>query len=208
MNTDELINQLARDVTPVARLPSAGHRFAQWLLFSLAYIAVIMFFYGIRTDLASVLRDPMFITHTVLLIALGVIAGFAALQISVPERSMSKPLVGCIAGLTGISLFLISFQTCTTPGCEAGHGFACSFHIFILGIFPVAALTLMVKRAAPSHRIWSGVLMGLTMIGLSAAALQFACGNSDPLHLLVWHWLPGFLFVAAGIGVASHLFKW
>lgn len=208
MNTDELIDQLARDAKPVVRLPSAGHQFVQWLAFSLVYVGVVMFFYGVRNDLDSVLRDPMFVIHTLLLGVLGVIAGFSALQISVPDRTLSKPLVGCIVALTGLSLFLISFQTCTTPGCEAGHGFACSFHIFILGMAPVIALALMVKRAAPSQRVWSGALMGLSMIGLSASALQFACGNSDPLHLLVWHWLPGFVFVAAGVGVASRLFRW
>ena len=208
MKTDELIQQLAGNAPPVKRLRPFGQRFIAWLVISLVYIGIIMFFFGVRDDAGLMLRDPMFFTQAMLLIVLGVTAGYAALQISVPDGMLSVPLVGLVIGSAMVSMVLLSYETCTTSGCVAGQGWECSLHIAMLGIIPAIALFLMLKRSAPSRRLWAGALMGLAMIGLSAAALQFACGNSDPLHLLVWHWLPGFLFVSVGIGMASRLLRW
>jgi hypothetical protein len=208
MKTDELIQQLAGNAQPVKRLKPLGQRFVMWLVISWVYIGIIMYFFGIRDDAGSMLRNPMFFTQATLLLVLGVTAGYAAFQISVPDGTLSLPLVGLVIGSAMVSMVLLSYEACTTSGCAAGHGLECSLHIAMLGIIPAMALFLMLKRSAPSRRLWAGALMGLAMIGLSAAALQFACGNSDPLHLLVWHWLPGLLFVSVGVGMASRLLRW
>jgi hypothetical protein len=69
-------------------------------------------------------------------------------------------------------------------------------------------LLVALKRAAPANLVWSGILIGLALNSLGAAALQFACDNSDPLHLLVWHWMPGVVFAAAGVVLARRILKW
>jgi hypothetical protein len=83
----------------------------------------------------------------------------------------------------------------------------CSLQITLIGLIPTILLAVMIRRAAPLPWLWSGIYVGLATIGLGAAALQFSCSSDDPMHLLVWHLLPGVLFVSVAALAASRLFK-
>ena len=52
----------------------------------------------------------------------------------------------------------------------------------------------MLRRAAPLEPGRVGVFAAL-----GAAGIQFICMNDDPLHALLWHWLPVVVAGAAGV---------
>lgn len=208
MNTDELIGRLTADAPPVKRLPAPGVQFVAWLGISLAYLVAFTILTGMRGDLATAVRDPVFIGQTVLFSLMGLLAGYAAFVTGVPDRDLPSGLRGSLVLACGLSLGWLALLGGTTPDCAPGHGIACSVHIFLLGILPAAALVFVLKRAAPANLVVSGILIGLALNSLGAAALQFACDNSDPLHLLVWHWLPGVVLAAAGVVLARRFLRW
>lgn len=208
MKTDELISNLAASATPVQRLPAPGRRFAVWSGISLAYLALVTVFSGTRADLAAMLGDAAFIGQTLLFTAMGLLAGYAAFVTSVPDRDLPGGLRWSLLLACGVSLGWLAVLGGSTPDCAPGHGFACSVHIFLLGILPAVVLMVALKRAAPANLVWSGILVGLALNSLGAASLQFACDNNDPLHLLVWHWMPGLVMAGAGVVLARRFLRW
>ncbi|HMO04258.1 MAG TPA: DUF1109 domain-containing protein [Kiritimatiellia bacterium] len=208
MKTDDVISRLAAEVAPVRRLPAPGVQWAVWLGISLAYLGAFTAVSGVRGDLAAVVGDPSFIGLTVLFTVMGVLAGYAAFVTSVPDRDLPAGVRWSLLLASGISLGWLGLLGGTTPGCAPGHGLACAVHIFLLGILPTVVLVVALKRAAPANLVGSGILIGLALNSLGAAALQFACDNQDPLHLLVWHWLPGVVFAFAGILLARRFLRW
>ena len=208
MQTDDLINQLAGNVAPVKRLKPPCFRFALWLAVSLLYVAVLLANFGLREDLPDMLRSPIFIWQIGLMALLSVLAGLIAFTISIPGRAFPPAAKYSVVLLAGIFLATLAFLSCADPNSHAGEGWGCSKHLTMLGFVPAAIMIFMLKFTAPMQRLWTGILLGLAMIGISAAAMYLSCPSNDPLHVLVWHILPGFVFVAAGAGIASRLFRW
>jgi hypothetical protein len=207
MKTDDLIQQLAAQAAPVKRLPPAEIRFGRWLAASLVYAAACLGWIGLRADLGTIAAAPGFWWQTALLVALAVSSAWLAFRFSVPGReggAVAKILV-CLVGAAWVGS--IAGLVMLTPGHAVDEGLGCSLEIALIGGLPALLLIAMLRRAAPLPWMWTGALAGLAMIGLGAGVLQFACSSGDPMHLLVWHVLPGSLFVLAGIAIASRLFK-
>ncbi|HMP00670.1 MAG TPA: DUF1109 domain-containing protein [Kiritimatiellia bacterium] len=205
--TDDLIRQLAEDARPVKRLPPPGRRFALWLALSVAYALMCLLWIGWRADLSQVAATPGFLWQTALLVALTLSSGWLAFAFSVPGREGSPWRKRSVVLVALAWLASLVTLVAVTPGHSPGEGLACSLQITLVGAIPAILLVLMIRRAAPLQWLWSGILVGLAMIGLGATALQFACCSGDPMHLLVWHLLPGVLFVVIAVALASRLFK-
>ncbi len=206
-NTDDLIRQLAEDMEPVKRLPPPGQRFALWLAVSVTYALLCLLWIGWRADLSQVVATPGFIWQTALLIGLAIASGRLAFMLSVPGREGSPWRKRSVALIALAWLASLVALVAATPGHSPGEGLACSLQITLVGVIPAILLVLMIRRAAPLQWVWSGILVGLVMIGLGATALQFACCSGAPMHLLVWHLLPGVFFVLIAAAFASRLFK-
>jgi hypothetical protein len=207
MDTEKLIQDLANGSKPVKRLRPPHVRFGLWLAGSAVYILILLLIYGLRCDCMDMLKNFLFMWETVVALGLGLAAAYLAFVLSVPGRQPRPLLRWGVVLLAAAALTTLIALTCTTPGCSPGAGMQCSLDVALFGLVPAVALIVMLTRAAPLKCVLTGTLIGIVAVAIGATAMQFVCGNSDPLHLLLWHYLPGFVFVFGGIAIANRIFR-
>jgi hypothetical protein len=84
----------------------------------------------------------------------------------------------------------------------AGKREHCWIEAFIYGAPGLALGCYALRRLWPLHGAWSGALLGLAAGAIPALIMQFACMYA-PLHIIVFHLLPGLALGAVGAAVGT-----
>ena len=188
---EQLISDLATDLTPVRPLRPPLLRAAIWLAIAVTINAIAVALHGLRPDILSLLKTPSYTMLLAATVLTGLLAAIAVFQISIPGRSPRWALLP----VPGLILWVASAgYGCLTDWIRMGpEGLALgtSFHCFswIVGLsLPLSlGLYLMVRHAA-----WIRPGLTLTLGMLSTAALV-AAGLSlfhpldTSLMILIWH---------------------
>jgi hypothetical protein len=211
MKTDHLIQALVADVRRVRRLPKASERCARWLGLSLAFVAIGAVFAGVRLDLAEKSRDASFLVENGTLLLVFALAARSAFELSVPddERPFATFSLPLLALLMWFGLVLIRGRDdVDTEALELATrtGIACVWRILSLGVPPVFACWMMLRRAAPLPQRWVGCFLSLSAFSLAAAGTRALCARDGPLHVLLWHGLPVLLLGLAGASLGRAAF--
>lgn len=207
MKTETLIHELAKQGQPVKRVGPPIARFFRWAAVAVLCVAVGVAVFGFRADLEYTSRSPMFLLQAALTLALGALSGLSAFILSVPDKA--KPWLNIVPGTT-LLLWLVVLVRALLSGenVQAGLGVACVRDILALGLPPGVLLYLMLKKAAPLNVGRVGVLAALGVAALGALGTQFICRNDDPLHILVWHYVPVLVLGGIGILLGRLLLRW
>lgn len=210
MRTDELIVALARSAEPVDPLDKPSVRLARWLMVVLPLTALAVIVIGPRRDVLNALAQPGFFAIAMTTLATAILSAACALVLGVPgaERSVWQRLLPfLVAGVWALALLAL-----LTIGGDAARRlaawpfhWACFLEIVGLGVAPAWMLFAMVRRAAPLRRAWSGALVVLAAVAVSAVAAQLICPIDDPAHQLVGHLAP---VMAASISGALAGRRW
>ena len=214
MKTQDLIQQLAKDTTPVRRLSSPGRRLAVWSVAALLLLIAGVMIRGLRPDLAQKIVSYRFTLEALLIFALSLVSALSALASGVPgaERPVWTrwaPVAALTAWLALLCFHMAKIAALSGPGAlAAGHGTPCIRDILLLGLLPGAGLTAMMRRAAPIHLGLSGALAALAAGSLAALGTQFACRIDDPLHTLVWHAATVLAATVIGSALGKKLLRW
>jgi len=195
VKTEELIVALARDGHPVRPLARPSLRLARWAAVMIPITAVAAIGIGLRPDVSAAITQPAFIGIFALTIATALISAASALVLSIPgaERSIvQRTLPLLTGGLWALALVvLLTGGGNPVPRLVAWPlHWLCVIEITALGIVPALALFIMLRRAAPLRRYWSGALAVLAAVAIGAATTQLICPIDDPAHQLVGHFLP------------------
>ena len=86
MRTEDLISQLSLGLTPERRLPSPIAMLALWSIFCAGVIAVALLVAGLRDDFAAWLMNGFDLYHLMTAAFVALTAGYAALQLALPDR--------------------------------------------------------------------------------------------------------------------------
>ena len=213
MRTDELIQQLAGDLEPVRPLRPIAVRVAAWLALAAGSLAMVMFLMGVRRELGDASDRADFAVEALLLLVTALSAATGALVISVPGAERSRlvrwlPLIaaiGCVVWAAGELVFAAATGATTGRLTFAWH---CVYKTTSVAAVPGVALFLMVRRAAPMHAVWAGVLSVLATTAVGVLGANIICPNDRPLHMLLWHVTPLILFAALGGWLGSRLLRW
>lgn len=207
MNTDELIGKLVRETRPVHRSSRPIVLFAKWSTIGLLYLAAGILVIGTRDDLASVWRDTAFVVHTLVVLALTVLAATAASAVSIPDRPQRfLAMSSGIAVAAWLAWLIIALVTAGEP--HAGHGWKCLRNIVVLGVPLGTLMYYLINRAAPLRAGTAGWLAALSAAAAANLATRFICRNDHALHALIWHFLPVFVFGCIGVVLGRVLFRW
>ena len=194
MTTDELVHALAKDLTPVRRLPSAEWRTLGFCVFGLALVGLALAVHGLRPDWQRKLADPEFLREEVALVAVFAAAAWAAQRMAVPGRGhfavQALPLVGLGVWLALVASRHAGFGDLGPPGIK------CAARMAALAFVPLLALVLALRRAAPLEPGRALALAAWSASALGMFATQFLCPRDGTLHVLVWHGSP---VVLAGV---------
>ncbi|HEU4577424.1 MAG TPA: NrsF family protein [Polyangiaceae bacterium] len=205
------LQSLVADVRPVRRLLEPSERCARWLGFSLAFLIVGAWLGGVRLDLAEKSRDASFLLENGALLMVFALAARSAFGLSVPndERPLGTFSLPLVALLLWLGLVLVrGWRQVDTGAFELATktGEACVWRIVILGMPPVFACWVMLRRAAPLLRRWVGLFLSLSAFSLAAAGTRALCTIDGPLHVLLWHGPPVLLLALAGGGLGRVVF--
>ncbi|PKQ07227.1 MAG: DUF1109 domain-containing protein [Alphaproteobacteria bacterium HGW-Alphaproteobacteria-11] len=212
MKTDELIGSLANDVMPVRRLLLPPFRMVIWLGLSLPWIALVIWYMGVRPDLMSRFGDGTWRIEQSLALLTALTAAFAALCVSVPGRPMWERILPLFPlGLWVGTIVQGCIQSIAAGGPWTSlirMDWSCTPHIALLGIGPAVVMIALVRKGAPVAPYVTIGYAALAATALAAFGLRFFHAEDASLMILVWQLGSVALLTAACTLFAERLFPW
>lgn len=191
--SERLIQDLARDVQPVIRVPRLRVVGGLVALVGAAAVALtVLASEGLRENLGSLLRTTPGFTATLAGLVLGALGGVAAaLGASIPGRAgverggLTLLAVAALLALVAGPLLLLWQASGASP--PFARDLDCLRGAWLTGFAPAAVVAWFVVRAAP-HR--PGLALGLGIAGavaLGALVRATTCPFAGTRHLLLGH---------------------
>jgi hypothetical protein len=204
-NTDQLIDRLVADASPVRRLVDPRRRAAVWTALALVCVALGVAHYGVRRDMAGVVSFVPFLLRVPLLAATMWLSVVTALRLSIPgadQRAWTRwwplLLLGALVAVTAAELTLVGVASDVGWSLRT---WACVRKMTFVGAVPALAAIVLIRRAAPIDPVWTA-LLGLVASGAAGALTsELACPVRAPMHVMLWHVLP--IVVYAALGTAA-----
>ncbi|HYR96809.1 MAG TPA: NrsF family protein [Candidatus Binatus sp.] len=207
---DALVARLKADLTPVRPLWAPSVRLAWWLVLAGSVIAIAMEI-GLRHDLATQLRRPLYLLQLGTLLGAGTAAAGAAFRGAVPGRE-NRPMgyLGLVLGLlSGAVVLSEPAADAVSVGRFMESGLQCAFCVTLFGLLPWVVMLAAVARGAPLEGGATGAQAGGAAFAIGAVAVRVACPIDDPLHVLTWHMAPVLVWTALSAAVGSvWLMRW
>jgi hypothetical protein len=213
MRTDSLVDRLSQDLRPVRRRSIA----LEALLLLLLGVLEVAAFLGMgfmRPDMPAAMEAPSFwwkLASMGLIAVLG--AGVAILSID-PARSPRR-------GLRWILICIIAILASGWLIDAAGNGLAdllrrldwssglqCVWKMVTLSIPPAIALSMLVRRGAPTDRSGTALAAALSSAAWGAFVFVFACPSDDPLYIAVWYTVGCSIVTIVGRAILIRITRW
>jgi len=204
MGTDDMIAQLAADLTPV-RPVAPWRRTISWLLLAMALIAGMVAWHGFRPDLHERMLMPAEQVQWLASVIAGVLAALAAARMAEPGRSEAwalLPLPAVIVWLTGMGWGCLADIARIGPAAlTLGTSWSCLGFIVGLGVPLLGILMFLLKDGASLRPGPVSALSGLAAAALCSAGLSLFHHLDAILMILVWHGMA--VALVTGIGAVS-----
>ncbi|MBC7583957.1 MAG: DUF1109 domain-containing protein [Tardiphaga sp.] len=211
MDTERLIRTLAADAAP--RRP-VGLWLTAALLLALPVAALIMLSsIGLRPDIRSAMRTPLFDLKFVVTLALAIPALAISLHLSRPEATLRgrgwwllAPLVILVLGAAAE----MAMPDRLPMGARwMGHNAMLCLSVIPLLALPIlAAALLALRQGAPSRPALAGAVAGLLSAGLAATLYAAHCIDDSPLFVATWYTLATALVAAIGALAGARWLKY
>ena len=207
MNTDQLIDRLAADVTPVRRLLSPTQRAALWTALALVSVALGVVYFGVRHDIATAWANPGLLARLALLTTTMWLSVVSAFRLSVPggdTRAFARwwPLM-----LLGV---LVAFSAAEVVSAwlvgDAGsplHSWTCVRKVAFVGVVPAIVSVTLISRGYAIEPRWTALLGVLAAAAAGALTSELACPIQAPIHIMLWHIAPVVVSTAVGALVGT-----
>jgi hypothetical protein len=210
VRTEDLIQELVSDARPVTRIQPIGRRLLAWVVLAAVSFGVVLFLMGVRRDLGDSTDRADFAFEAALLIITAMSAAVGALVVSVPGAERSPmvrwaPVIAAAASVLWAAGELVYAAAIGAPTGRLTFAWHCVYKTMCVGAVPGVGLFLMVRRAAPMHATWAGLLVVLATAAVGVLGANTICPNDRPLHMLLWHVAPLMLFAALGAALGAWL---
>jgi hypothetical protein len=209
---DSLIDTLVADLTPVRPL-----RFATGMALAGAAALVTLFVsmrtLGLRDDLFGSYLDPVYIVSLGLTLVLAIAATVSVIQMSRPHvgnRTNGWGWAAAMAAVLPLGTLITGAQFYAqhgTTGIDDGGGH-CLYTGILLGTMMAAALTMWLRRGAPTSPTRAGWLTGIAAGSIGIFALSLYCPHDDIGHIGLWHGLSVVGSALLGRLIVPPLIRW
>lgn len=214
MKTDDLINQLSRDLKPVRPVLTPGKFVVFFSALSALVVLVGVSIFHTREDLVSRIAAPSYLGDLLCPFLFTLCAIVLIARLSVPGRGrgafFSLALASSVIVYFAIEIgrsFLLN-RSDFSAGLDVA-GAKCYLMVLLLAAFPVAALVISLLRRAPTRPLTVGLLIALAGIGCGEIAIALHCPIDNAVHISLWHIvLPVLTAAATGTFVLSRLIRW
>jgi hypothetical protein len=211
METDQLIRTLAADNTHRER--PVGFVLALALL-AAAPVSMAMFFaeLGVRPDVMTAMRNPLFDLKFAVTLALAISAIAVSLHLSRPEASLRGfgwmlliPAGLLVAGISGEMMMPQRLPMMTR--LIGSNSKVCLTAIPAMSLPLLAAALVGLRHGAPARPAVAGAIAGLLSAGLAATLYAAHCTDDSPLFVATWYTLATALVTAIGALAGSKMLR-
>ena len=212
METDRLIQELARGSRSISRLAHPWTRTAIWLGLAVPYVALVVIAMSPRADLAAKFSDPAYLLEQFAALATAIAAGFAAFGSTVPgfnRRYLFLPALPLGLWLASLSLGCLRTWLQYGPeGLSLQPDWLCFPAIVVVGSMPAIAMAVMLRRGAPLNPILTTALGGLAAAGLGDFGLRLFHPQDASVMVLIWQMSTVALLTLLAGMVGNLLMNW
>ena len=201
-----LIDELVAQATPVAH-PGRTDRDAFLWVGVTAALAIIALVYSApwrAGALAQLLETPRVLAESLLGVAAIVSLARAAFRSGIPSATPIAQQIRWPLALLAlwVGMYAYGLIDPALPVSMNGKRAHCALEALVLGAPGLALGCYALRQMWPLHGVWSGALLGLAAGAMPALAMQFACMYA-PLHILLFHLLPGLALGGVGALVGA-----
>lgn len=204
MNTADLIQSLAANVTPVKRLRPPYVRAGLWLLLAAIVIGLLTLGHGLRPQFAERMRDATYAIGVLGALVTGVLAAITAFQISLPgysRRWLLLPIPPLIVWLANIGYQCFAGWVSLPPGAVTIEAASSCVVTIVLTSLPLALMMLVMLRYAALFQPVLVTLFGsLAVAAMTSMALAMFHPLDATVMVLGWNLGISVLFVAMATG--------
>lgn len=206
---DELIGKLSEELEPVKPLPHPLIQAIPYILISFAYMAVVVFYVGVRPDVAAKLGDSAFMIEIFLMGFLAITSTITAIYLTIPDMRGDKWLLAVPFTLLGAFFAWVTIRSFTEgvhmPKIHLDH---CMGEGGYMTIIPLAVLFFLTKRGATTRPYLSFLMTIFAIAGLGYVGLRFTCMMDTIGHATVSHMIP-YIVIGSLLGIAAKkIYKW
>lgn len=211
-NSDSMIGRLVDDLRPVRPLhPGTG--MARILLAIAASIGLVVYGFGLRTDIVAGRPDPMFLTSSGLFLVLALASAWSAIDMARPSVGTRRDgwawtatmaAVLPVAALGLIALDLVTGQSVSVDG----GGIHCLTVGSAAGALTLGTLLLWLRRGAPSSPRLAAMMIGVAAGSAGIFAVSLCCPHNGLIHIGVWHGGTVVLMGALGRLILPRFLTW
>ena len=191
MDTTDLIQTLANAARPVRVIRPPLVRAGCWLLIALAVVILLAAEHGLRSDIASQLRNPSFLAGTTASFLTGALAALGCLMASLPDRSRSwlvlplPPLAVWMATLGyGCLTDWVSYDA---GSLRMGVAFRCFATVLLVSLPLSASIFVMLRHAARLRPTLVTLVAGLAVAGMTSTAMSLLYRLDATIMNLIWN---------------------
>lgn len=213
METEKLIDQLARDLAP-ARTGQVARRIAGAAALGLAVaLAAVLVLFGLRPDLAEAVLGMMFWMKAAYAGLLALAGFWCADRLARPAGSARGGLRLALTVLAILVVIAVVKLMLAPPADRmaiwlGGSWRTCPRNLLLLAA-PVLALTLLaMRRLAPTRLAMAGGAAGLFAGGLAALAYSLHCPETAPAFVATWYTLGVALSAGLGAMLGPFVLRW
>jgi hypothetical protein len=191
MKTDDLIDQLGRDVTVARPLPAPGIRTVLWTVWAVAYLVVVAVMMFAIMSSAGVTPTPLYLVQQGAALITGILAARAALASVIPgaySRVWTLPAIG--AGVWGLSLLwagVLDLRAFGTLGVNSQSDWPCVVSMTVGGLVVGAPLAWMLRRGAALTPRLTAFLAALAALSFANIEACLTRPHAFALTVLLWH---------------------
>ena len=190
MSNDALILDLAANLTPVKRR-SLLRETVLLLALAAAELALFLGLGAMRRDMGMMIGSAYMIWRIGSLAILAGISGTVAVRSFSPLASPRRGLMLALA-LAGVAVIAGAFvgfpaDRPLLDRVAPANGILCAVSIILLSLPMMATLSILMRRAAPTHPEGSALAAGLAAGTCGAFIFAFCCPMNDPLYTVLWY---------------------
>jgi hypothetical protein len=213
MKTEDLIQTLAADLTPIPPLALQKHLLRAASMGAAITAAIVIFGYGLRHDFPAALGQWDFWRKLTFTLAVALLGLSTVFQASRPDSrvrgrawAMIAPFVilGCLA-LVELASLDTSVRRATWLGQTAK---SCPWSILLLSVPVLTMLMLGMRRLAPGRPLIAGFAAGLASGGIAATLYGLHCPEWAASFVATWYALGIFASGMLGALVGRRVLRW
>ncbi|HEX8214366.1 MAG TPA: DUF1109 domain-containing protein [Allosphingosinicella sp.] len=212
MNTDALIEALARATAPVPRRAVERRLGAGVVAGASAALALVIAGLGFRPDLAAAAGGAVFWGKAAYPFSLGLVGLVLSAQLARPDSGRLRHFWLLAAPVGLLLAFAVAEWTGAAPAARAGllldPLWTCLPLVLMLAIPLLAGLVWAVREMAPTRPTAAGAAAGLAAGGFAATLYCLYCQQASPTYILTRYTVAIALASAAGALLGRRLLRW